>query len=222
MVVQSGDTRHKAVSGRSQSAQHVAYCSQKCNIYTRHISDIPGTTDTRTRSHLLLPFACKKPIWLLNEVLERSRAGVGGLSALSRSSPNKAERYRASRVVAHLTTYKHSFTGHSAARRRPFFDCPKKPSHIVLKTWNRSWFGARPRAWGCVDEWFNVSVGLEWVRECDHVTLVQGIRGPILRLGQPHAHHHQDRERLQWLHASPRLCRTVQGKVTTIHSLIVI
>lgn len=190
----------------------------RSTVHTRHISDIPATTDTRIRSHLRLPFACKKPIWLLNEVLERSRAGVGGLSALRRALPSVAEYYRASRVVAHLTTYKHSFTGHSAARRRPFFDCPKKPLHIVLKTWNRSWFPARPRTWGCVDEWSNVSVGLEWVRECYHVTLVQGIRGPVLRLGQPHANHHQDRERLQWLHAGPRLCRPVQGKLSIIHN----
>lgn len=167
------------------------------------------------RSHAKSRFDCWMKCW-------RGRGPEWAVSARCRSLPSAPERCRASRVVAHLTTYKHSFTGHSAARRRPFFDCPKKQSHIVLKTWNRSWFGARPRAWGCVGEWFDVSVGLEWVRECHHVTLVQGIRGPILRLGQPHAHHHQDRERLQWLHASPRLCRPVQGKVTVIHSLIVI
>lgn len=85
------------------------------------------------RSHAKSRFDCWMKCW-------RGRGPEWAVSARCRSLPNAPERYRASRVVAHPTTYKHSFTGHSAARRRPFFDCPKKPSHIVLKTWNRSWF----------------------------------------------------------------------------------
>lgn len=116
-----GRTQEPAVGSSSSS-----YCSSSSSTvvgssvawWPAHISyHLWFSTPHRSESRF---FACKKPIWFLNEVLGEVGA-VGGAHEDARAAPKIAEPVAWRLIIQHTNTHSPAF-----ARRTAFFDRSKK------------------------------------------------------------------------------------------------